>query len=116
MNYGLRSRELATSPDLLDRAVKQVQVLGVVNESLLIKLVFLTSISRLLNKPLHLLVRGPSSGWQELRHRYDTAAGSSGRRKAPHDLEPVVACLRRGATIAHGPRGVRGHANSAGSK
>ena len=56
-----QAKELATAPDVLDRAVKQVQGLGVVNEPLLIKLVFLTSISRLLNKPLHLLVRGPSS-------------------------------------------------------
>jgi hypothetical protein len=56
-----QAKELATAPDLLDRAVQQVQALGVVNERPLIKLVFLTSVSRLLKKPLHLLVRGPSS-------------------------------------------------------
>ena len=39
-------RELAEAPDLLERAVQQVQSMGVVNEDELIKLIYLAAISR----------------------------------------------------------------------
>lgn len=54
-------RELAEAPDLLERAVRQVHALGVVNEEPLIKLVLLAGVSRFLKVPLQVLVKGPSS-------------------------------------------------------
>ena len=55
-------RELAEAPDLLERAVQQVQSMGVVNEDELIKLIYLAATSRVLDQPLNPLVKGASSG------------------------------------------------------
>jgi hypothetical protein len=55
-------RELAEAPDLLERAVQQVQSRGVVNEDELIKLIYLAAISRVLDQPINPLVKGASSG------------------------------------------------------
>jgi hypothetical protein len=55
-------RELAEAPDLLERAVQQVQSMGVVNEDELIKLIYLAAISRVLDQPINPLVKGASSG------------------------------------------------------
>jgi hypothetical protein len=55
-------RELAEAPDLLERAVQQVQSMGVVNEDELIKLIYLAAISRVLHQPINPLVKGASSG------------------------------------------------------
>jgi hypothetical protein len=54
-------RELAEAPDLLKRAVQQVQS-SVVNEDELIKLIYLAATSRVLDQPLNPLVKGASSG------------------------------------------------------
>ena len=58
----LSVRELAEAPDLLERAVQQVQSMGVVNEDELIKLIYLAAISRVLDQPINPLVKGASSG------------------------------------------------------
>ena len=55
-------RELAEAPDLLERAVQQVQSMGVVNENELIKLIYLAATSRVLDQPINPLVKGASSG------------------------------------------------------
>ena len=55
-------RELAEAPDLLERAVQQVQSMGVVNEHELIKLIYLAATSRVLDQPINPLVKGASSG------------------------------------------------------
>jgi hypothetical protein len=55
-------RELAEAPDLLERAVQQVQSMGVVNEHELIKLIYLAAVSRVLAQPINPLVKGASSG------------------------------------------------------
>ena len=55
-------RELAEAPDLLERAVKQVQSMGVVNEDELIKLIYIAGTSRVLDQPINPLVKGASSG------------------------------------------------------
>ena len=55
-------RELAEAPDLLERAVQQVQSMGVVNEDELIKLIYLAATSRVLDQPINPLVKGASSG------------------------------------------------------
>jgi hypothetical protein len=55
-------RDLAEAPDLLERAVQQVQSMGVVNEDELIKLIYLAAISRVLDQPINPLVKGASSG------------------------------------------------------
>jgi hypothetical protein len=54
--------ELAAAPDLLERAVQQVQSMGVVNEDELIKLIYLAATSRVLAQPINPLVKGASSG------------------------------------------------------
>ena len=54
--------ELAQSPDLMDRVVSQVQSLGVVNESELIKLTYVGATSRILQNPINILIKGASSG------------------------------------------------------
>jgi hypothetical protein len=55
-------RELAEAPDLLERAVQQVQSSGVVNEHELIKLIYIAGTSRVLDQPINPLVKGASSG------------------------------------------------------
>jgi hypothetical protein len=55
-------RELAEAPDLLERAVQQVQSTGVVNEDELIKLLYLAATSRVSDQPINPLVKGASSG------------------------------------------------------
>jgi hypothetical protein len=54
--------ELAQAPDLLERAVQQVQSLGVVNEDELITLIYVAATSRVLDQPINPLVKGASSG------------------------------------------------------
>jgi hypothetical protein len=57
----LKIRELAQAPDLLERVVRQVQSLGVVNEGELIKLIYIAATSRVLDHPINPLVKGASS-------------------------------------------------------
>jgi hypothetical protein len=54
--------ELAQAPDLMDRVVKQVQALGVVNERELITLAYIAATSRVLEHPLNMITKGASSG------------------------------------------------------
>jgi hypothetical protein len=54
-------RELAEAPDLMERIIQQVQTMGVVNETELITLVFISATSRVLKQPINPLVKGPSS-------------------------------------------------------
>jgi hypothetical protein len=54
--------DLAEAPDLLERAVQQVQAMGVVNEDELIRLIYLGGVSRVLDQPVNPLVKGASSG------------------------------------------------------
>ena len=56
-----RIRELAEAPDLMDRVVKQVQSMGVVNEDELITLLYISGTSRVLKSPINPLVKGSSS-------------------------------------------------------
>jgi hypothetical protein len=55
-------RDLAEAPDLMERAVQRVQSMGVVNESELIKLIYVAATSRVLKQPINPLVKGASSG------------------------------------------------------
>jgi hypothetical protein len=55
-------RELALAPDLMDRVVRQVQDMGVVNERELIVLTYITATSRVLARPINILIKGVSSG------------------------------------------------------
>jgi hypothetical protein len=54
--------ELAQAPDLLERIVRQVQSMGVVNERELITLIYLAATSRVLDQPINPVVKGASSG------------------------------------------------------
>jgi hypothetical protein len=45
-------RDLAEAPDLMDRVVRQVQAMGVVNEAELITLIYIAGTSRVLDQPL----------------------------------------------------------------
>ena len=54
-------RELAEAPDLINRVVKQVQGMGVVNERELITLTYLAATSRVMTHPLNPLIKGSSS-------------------------------------------------------
>lgn len=54
--------ELALAPDLMNRVVKQVQSMGVVNEVELITLVYISATSRVLKQPINPLVKGSTSG------------------------------------------------------
>jgi hypothetical protein len=54
--------ELAQAPDLMDRVVQQVQARGVVNEHSLIVLTFIAAVSRVLEHPINVLIKGVSSG------------------------------------------------------
>jgi hypothetical protein len=54
--------ELAQSPDLMERVVKQVRSLGVINEDELIKLTYVGATSRILKNPINILIKGASSG------------------------------------------------------
>jgi hypothetical protein len=54
--------ELAQAPDLLERVVRQVQSMGVVNERELITLIYLAATSRVLDQPINPVVKGTSSG------------------------------------------------------
>jgi hypothetical protein len=55
-------REFAEAPDLIDRVVKQVQSMGVVNERELITLAYICATSRVLEHPINILTKGASSG------------------------------------------------------
>ena len=55
-------RELAQAPDLMDRVVRQVQAMGVVNERELITLTYISATSRVLKHPINILTKGASSG------------------------------------------------------
>jgi hypothetical protein len=55
-------RELAEAPDLMERVVRQVQAMGVVNEAELITLNYIAGTSRVLDQPINPLVKGASSG------------------------------------------------------
>jgi hypothetical protein len=52
--------ELAQAPDLMDRVVRQVQAMGVVNERDLIVLTYVAGTSRVLQQPVNLLAKGTS--------------------------------------------------------
>ena len=54
--------ELAQAPDLIDRVVRQVQAMGVVNERELITLTYIAATSRVLKNPVNILTKGASSG------------------------------------------------------
>ena len=54
--------ELAQAPDLMDRVVRQVQAMGVVNERELIMLTYIAATSRVLKNPINILIKGVSSG------------------------------------------------------
>ena len=54
--------ELAQAPDLMDRVVRQVQEMGVVNERELIVLIYIAATSRVLKNPINILIKGASSG------------------------------------------------------
>jgi hypothetical protein len=54
-------RELAESSDLIDRVVKQVQAMGVVNERELVTLNYIAATSRVMAHPLNPLIKGASS-------------------------------------------------------
>jgi hypothetical protein len=54
--------ELAKAPDLLDCAVHQVHSMGIVGEEKVIKLIYVSGTSRVLDKPTNPLVKGASSG------------------------------------------------------
>ena len=53
---------LALAHDLMDRVVRQVHDLGVVNEDELIKLIYVGATSRVLQNPVNILTKGVSSG------------------------------------------------------
>ena len=53
-------RDLAEAPDLIDRVVKQVQAMGVVNERELITLNYIAATSRVMAHPLNPLIKGAS--------------------------------------------------------
>jgi hypothetical protein len=55
-------RELAQAPDLIDRVVRQVQAMGVVNERRLITLNYIAATSRVLKNPINIITKGASSG------------------------------------------------------
>lgn len=57
-----RCRELAEAPDVLDRFAAALRQAGVVGESRVGKLVYLAATSRLLDRPVSVVVKGPSSG------------------------------------------------------
>ena len=46
----------------MERVVKQVHAMGVVNEDELIKLTYITATSRVLQNPINILTKGASSG------------------------------------------------------
>jgi hypothetical protein len=54
--------ELAEAPDLIDRMVKQVEALGVVNERELVELTYIAATSRVLEHPVSTVTKGASSG------------------------------------------------------
>jgi hypothetical protein len=54
--------ETAQAPDLVDRVVRQVQAMGVVNERDLIVLTYIAATSRVLEHPINILIKGVSSG------------------------------------------------------
>jgi hypothetical protein len=53
-------RELAEDPDLINRVVRQVQFMGVVNEIDVIKLIYIAATSRVLDRPMNPLLKGAS--------------------------------------------------------
>jgi hypothetical protein len=54
-------RELAEALDLIDRVVQQVHSMGVVNEPEVIKMIYIAGTSRVLDKPINLVLKGASS-------------------------------------------------------
>lgn len=55
-------REIAQAPHILERLVEEMQQTGVVGEERNIKLLYLALTSRVLDTPISLAVKGPSSG------------------------------------------------------
>lgn len=53
---------LADEPDILSAAVTEVARLGVHGEERVVRLIYLTATSRLLDRPANVVIKGPSSG------------------------------------------------------
>ena len=62
-------RDLAQAPDLMDRAVQQVQARGVVNEREVIVLIYIAGTSRVLGHPLSVLAKVPAAAANHSRRR-----------------------------------------------
>lgn len=57
-----KCKELAQSDNILDRFSSTIPKVGIVGETKLLKIIFLALISRHFNKPISIVVKGPSSG------------------------------------------------------
>lgn len=57
-----KAQKLLTMPDILAEAAKTFQALGLVGEEKIAKLLYLAVTSRLLDRPVNVVVKGPSSG------------------------------------------------------
>lgn len=60
------SRTLARQPDILSRFARRLQQLGVVGEQANAKILFLALTSRVLQRPVSVAVKGPSSGGKSI--------------------------------------------------
>ena len=56
-----RCKDLAKAPDVLDRVVRKVSVMGVVGEERSVKLLYLALTSRVFNRPISMAIKGSSS-------------------------------------------------------
>ena len=57
-----RARELLKDPDLLNRAARLMDELGLCGEEANRRMVFLSGIGGMLGEPIHLVIKGDSSG------------------------------------------------------
>ncbi|MGO8923513.1 MAG: hypothetical protein ACLQF4_11310 [Xanthobacteraceae bacterium] len=92
-------RELAEASDLMDRMVRQVQAMGVVNERELIELTYVTATSRVLAHPINVLIKGVSSGGKSftvlhtielIGHTFVNKLTSSSALSLVYDTRPLA--------------------------
>ena len=55
-------QQLLTAPDILDQAIHFMDSLGLVGEDVNRRIVFLAGVGGLLGEPIHLIIKGDSSG------------------------------------------------------
>ena len=83
-----RARELLKDPDLLNRAARFMDELGLCGEEANRRMVFLAGVGGMLGEPIHLIIKGDSSGGKNTLANTSLALLPEGKVLATSGLSP----------------------------